>query len=129
PPCFFEAHMATCCFWADSHSTSAIPAALFLASNGTPSQDPPQLVAPPGSTGATAHLPAYASPAWPWMYPIIQVGQARAANAPLLKALFQVGENCSSPAVMFASAADVAWFQAASTPSLPSTSASPSSLA
>ncbi len=67
PPCFFEVHMVTCCFLADSHSTSAIAAALFLALVGTPSQEPPQLVAPPGSTGATAHLPAYASPAWPWM--------------------------------------------------------------
>src|SRR6476469_4158028 len=60
-------HMVTCWSWADSHSTNAMAAAWFLAFVGTPSHEPPQLVAPPGSTGAMSHLPAYASPAWPRM--------------------------------------------------------------
>ena len=92
---------------ADQHVPS-IAAALFGASSGTPSQEPPQLVAPPGRTGATFHLPAPSGPAWPWMYPIIQVGQAMVAKAPLANALFHGSENCGSPAVMPSCAACVA---------------------
>jgi hypothetical protein len=55
PPSF---HIVTCWSWAESHSTKAIAASRWAAFSGTPSQDPPQLVAPPGSTGAMSHLPA-----------------------------------------------------------------------
>ena len=51
-------HIVTCCSLFDSHSTSAMAAALLAAFSGTPSHEPPQLVAPPGSTGAMSHLPA-----------------------------------------------------------------------
>ena len=54
----FEEAGITCWVFAVAHFTKATAASLCAALVGTPSHEPPQLVAPPGSTGAMSHLPA-----------------------------------------------------------------------
>src|SRR5579875_2161662 len=67
PPCALAVHIVTSCALAVAHSTNAMAAALCFAAVGTPSHEPPQLVAPPGRTGAMFQCPEPDGPAWPWM--------------------------------------------------------------